>query len=361
MGDGDSAHRKCSVNADLELILRNAQTPESFNMDKEGFLLKPDQTKGEVAVLNPTLYQDGLTWPLPFLYRVIGEDGRSEIKFRKLQTPVRVSRESWSLITPTEPYETQGCEDPRVTKIGDWFYVTYTAYDGTNARVALARTRDFRRIEKLGIISPQITVEKASQLVDDARYIEAWKQYAEDMLLPDKDASLHYTGGKFVLIHRLEPDMHIAFADSLEEFKREDYWKAYLQNLSRRVYIRAAEREKVGLGSPPTEIKGKNIGLYHIVDPCLNYYGSFFETDENLRIRSVLRNPLLKPESEIYLLREPDREKRVVFPTAVVADPKNKDNIIVYYGVGDRMICWRTMSVTWLFNELNHEENRKDI
>ena len=46
------------------------------------------------------------------------------------------------VLEPTEPYESAGCEDPRVVKINGRFIMTYTAYDGKTARLSLASTND---------------------------------------------------------------------------------------------------------------------------------------------------------------------------------------------------------------------------
>lgn len=62
------------------------------------------------------------------------------------------------IIKPTMSEEKRGCEDPRITQIGDTFYLTYTAYDGMyperskNIYTALATSKDLINWEKKGII-----------------------------------------------------------------------------------------------------------------------------------------------------------------------------------------------------------------
>ncbi len=62
------------------------------------------------------------------------------------------------ILKPTIPEEKRGCEDPRITKIGDTFYLTYTAYDGMyperskNIYTALATSKDLINWEKKGVI-----------------------------------------------------------------------------------------------------------------------------------------------------------------------------------------------------------------
>ncbi len=52
------------------------------------------------------------------------------------------------------PYEEFGCEDPRITylsELGEWL-IAYTAYSGFGAGVALASTKDFREVERFGLV-----------------------------------------------------------------------------------------------------------------------------------------------------------------------------------------------------------------
>ena len=73
-------------------------------------------------------------------------------------------------ILPDTDYDCYGCEDPRITKFGDTFYITYTAIDSPledkskqpNIRIALATTKDFISVQKHGIIGPPTTSKAAS-------------------------------------------------------------------------------------------------------------------------------------------------------------------------------------------------------
>ncbi|MCL6593204.1 MAG: glycosidase, partial [Alicyclobacillus sp.] len=73
----------------------------------------------------------------------ISEDG---VNFERLHQPV---------IEPTEPYELPGgCEDPRVVEIDGRFFLTYTAFDGTTARLCLATSTDLVHWTKHGCLFP---------------------------------------------------------------------------------------------------------------------------------------------------------------------------------------------------------------
>ena len=74
-----------------------------------------------------------------------------------------------------------GVEDPRITQVGDEYFVVYVGYSAAGPLVLLATTRDFARWERRGVLmSPE-----------------------------DKDAALFPTtfGGRWALIHRPAPSM----------------------------------------------------------------------------------------------------------------------------------------------------------
>ncbi len=344
---------------------------------REGILLKASKRTGEIGVLNPSLYQDSKESPWPFVYRTRRKNRWGEystIDFRWLENPRELSEESNVLIEPTRSYECAGCEDPRVTLVpdmrcpsaGNIYAITYTAYDGRNPRIGLAVTQDFKTIEKLGMIGPDIPLNIAIDIVGDERYKRVWSKMLGrrrdgGLMLPVKDASLHFNG-EWKLILRLEPDMFIVSASNLEQFRDKNYWINFLRNLESHVLIRAEKPFiKVGLGSPPVNILGRRIGIYHGVTSSTSgyrYYGSFFEVDKNYGVVSVLRNPLLRPETKNCMLREfgekgEEIRKMIVFPTAMLTDPKDKDSLVLYSGIGDREIGYRTTSLKWLCEELD--------
>ena len=73
----------------------------------------------------------------------ISDDG---IHFKKMDRPVIVPEYEWEFIG--------GCEDPRIVKINNTYYMTYTAYNKKTARLVLARSKDLIHWEKLGLVFP---------------------------------------------------------------------------------------------------------------------------------------------------------------------------------------------------------------
>ncbi|VTR60828.1 Domain of uncharacterised function (DUF377) [Serratia fonticola] len=83
------------------------------------------------------------------------------------------------LIFPDNGYETFGCEDARITEIEGAFYINYSAVSSKGICTALAVTKDFTSVERLGLI-----------FCPDNRDV---------CLFPEK------VGGKYLALHRPAP------------------------------------------------------------------------------------------------------------------------------------------------------------
>ncbi|HID24094.1 MAG TPA: glycosidase [Planctomycetaceae bacterium] len=90
------------------------------------------------------------------LLRVEGLDGRSHLTLARSDDGYRFEVDQRPWITPSrdprfEPFECFGVEDPRITPIGDEYYITYTAFGPYGPRVAIGRTRDFQSFERIAL------------------------------------------------------------------------------------------------------------------------------------------------------------------------------------------------------------------
>ncbi|MCL6631149.1 MAG: glycoside hydrolase family 130 protein [Alicyclobacillus herbarius] len=110
-------------------------------------------------MFNPTaVVKDGKVY---LLYRAEDHtgsgswNGTSRIGLAFSEDGIRFQRHPEPVFVPTESYELPGgCEDPRVTQIGDTYYMTYTAFDGNSAYLCLATSKDLYNWEKHGILFP---------------------------------------------------------------------------------------------------------------------------------------------------------------------------------------------------------------
>ena len=109
----------------------------------------------ELAIYNPAaVVREGQVF---LLYRAQDRDGTSRLGLATSRDGVRFAREPRPVLYPDEDARKGdewpgGCEDPRLVEDGRGRYVlTYTAYDGTKARLAVAVSKDLRRWKKHGL------------------------------------------------------------------------------------------------------------------------------------------------------------------------------------------------------------------
>ena len=320
-------------------------------------------------------------------YRAVAKNWVSSIGYAKIVNG-KIERFDEPLLRPTEDYEIKGIEDPRVTKVGRTYYMLYTAFDGKNARIAYAVSKNLKDWEKKGIIGSSISVVDARKLVKIKKYRDKWKYqeiYGENVCLWDKDAVLlpEKIGGKFVMLHRFLPDIQVVKFRNFKDLKSVRFWRKYVKNLSEgedkvSLYRRYSwEGQHVGAGAVPIKTKRGWLLIYHGVE--LSSRGFFLDLFNKIiyRIHGIskrLRNkrlPLIyhagaalldlkRPEEEIARLKRPlfspkyDWEKDgdvhgVVFPEGVV---KEGDNLKIYYGCADSRIGLAELSFRELLREL---------
>ena len=109
----------------------------------------------ERAIYNPAaVVREGQVF---LLYRAQDEQGTSRLGLARSRDGLRFAREARPVFYPDEdPRKGDewpgGCEDPRLVEDGRGRYVlTYTAYDGEKARLAVATSKDLRRWTKHGL------------------------------------------------------------------------------------------------------------------------------------------------------------------------------------------------------------------
>ncbi|KAK5171958.1 uncharacterized protein LTR77_003595 [Saxophila tyrrhenica] len=128
-----------------------------FKQYKNNPILAPNpKSNWESAYLyNPAaIVIDNKVW---LLYRAQNESLVSTIGLAWSTDGFNFTRYTKPVVQPSEPYETKGTEDPRVVRINGTFYMTYTGYDGTLARLCLATSTNMVNWTKYGPLLPNIT------------------------------------------------------------------------------------------------------------------------------------------------------------------------------------------------------------
>jgi len=259
-------------------------------------------------VFNPAVVYDGELFHM--IYRAQGEDMVSRFGYGVSVDGINWNRLEKPVFSPAIQEELYGVEDPRITYIDGYYYIVYTAYSPTGIKVAMARTKNFITYERFGTILPES---------------------------PNKDVALfpEKIQGKYVLIHRLEPDIWFAYSDDLI------HWNNYVKVASPRKD--SWDNLKIGAGSPPIKTKYGWLLLYHGVEkaPRNIYRLGFILLDLNDPTKVIKRSeePILEPEEEWEIF---GGVPNVVFSDAMV---RYKDKYYVYYGAADNYIALATIDV----------------
>ncbi|HID78389.1 MAG TPA: glycosidase [Planctomycetaceae bacterium] len=246
--------------------------------------------------------------------RVEGLDGLSHLTlaFSEDGYHFQVEPEPW--ILPSQdpgfaPFEQYGIEDPRITQIGQDYYITYTAYGPHGPRVAIGRTRDFRRFERLCLATE----------VDNK----------DAVLFPEK---IH---GNYVMIDR---------PGGMDE-RPASIWITYSPDL---VYWGRARvllspqagwgQSKLGACTPPVPTPQGWLVIYHGVritaSGRLYRLGAMMlDRDDPSRVLGFTPHFIFGPE-EVY--ERTGDVPNVVFPCGHVLDPDG--TLKLYYGAADTCI-----------------------
>lgn len=116
-------------------------------------ILRPQGDGWESAsVYNPAaIVRDG---SVVLLYRAHADDIVSHVGLATSTDGVTFERRPNPVLSPTEPYERHGCEDPRVVEIDGTYYLTYTGWDRPGAQLCLATSTDLVSWTKHGPLFP---------------------------------------------------------------------------------------------------------------------------------------------------------------------------------------------------------------
>ena len=222
--------------------------------------------------------------------------------------------------------EQGGVEDPRISKIGDTYYITYSAYHQTIAhrvRVSLATTKDFKSFIRHGPL-----------LQTDMRNVVLFPEEIEGKyygLFRPNDHTSDHTGGIFKQIR----------IGSTSNIKKGN-WDITEQAIIAQSDGPSSFSDKIGPGAPPMKTKYGWMNIFHGVRSTM---------DGNPYVLGVALHELQKPEkvkvSNIPILFPTKADCRVEddsyihVPNVVFccgAIRKDNGDIYIYYGGNDTVM-----------------------
>lgn len=333
---------------------------------REGIILEKTELEFEnEGVMNPAVIADGNKVHL--FYRAVRKGNYSTIGYCRLEGPLKVvERNKVPLLLPEFGYEWQGMEDPRIVKIEGVYYLSYTAYDGLNARGALAVSTDLVHFDKQGIITSDFSwpefekvVAKQEHLTD--KYFRSYNKKKKEsesgkkLYLTDKNLVFfpRRINGKFCFMHRIKPEIQWTAVETLEELDK-TFWGNYFQNFDFHILLRSKyphESSYIGAGCPPVETPEGWLLIYHSVYDTPGGYvysacAALLDLDDPTREIARLPYPLFSPAEDYELSGVVNR---VCFPTGTALFD---GRLYIYYGAADRCVACASLNLKDLMNEL---------
>ena len=172
----------------------------------------------------------------------------------------------------------------------------------------------------------------------------------------DKDCALfpERIGGKFAAVHRIAPNIEIAFFESIQKIDRvsqNPYSKNYLKRIQANVIMkpeRKWEEKKVGIGPPPIRTDAGWLVIYHGVDSNTVYRAgaALLDLENPRRVIARTPEPILEPEEDYERVGV---VPNVVFPAGAVVI---KDDLKVFYGGADKVCCVASVPMKLLMESL---------
>lgn len=293
---------------------------------------------------NPAaVYEDG---KVHLVYRAIGNTGISVLGYaasrdgihihERLDKPCYVPQEPFESpgeIPPIMPYHFMsgggfgGCEDPRITKLDDKFYMTYTAFNGI-PRVALTSIK----------INDFLTKHwnwKKSVLISSPN--EVHKNW---VIFPEK------VKGKYAILHSISPDILVDYFDSLD-FDGKTYIKSYYNIEKRKGYWDSWVR---GVGPPPMKTNDGWLILYHAIDELeqdrYKMGAMILDYTDPTKILYRSAKPILSPDARY---ENEGFKPGIVYSCGAVII---KGQLFVYYGGADTVVCVATANLDEFLEQL---------
>lgn len=279
---------------------------------------------------NPILTKDDVPYEVATVHNagIVKHEGEYIMIFRSHKLNGRsilgkaVSKDGYKFTVDPEPfmvpategdfkeYEEFGVEDPRIVFIDGEYLITYSAYSRYGVRIGLAKTRDFRSIERFSLIT------------------EA--DYRNVVIFPEK------FNGLYARLDRPH-----------SEISPWSVWISYSQDLrfwgESKMIMKPVQYHwdemKIGPGAPPIKTDRGWLNIYHGVFPTMD--GSVYRLGVALhdlkdpsKIIAVGDEWILQPE-EVYEIT--GYVHNVVFTCGAVDEPDG--TIKLYWGGADKVMC----------------------
>ena len=285
---------------------------------------------------NPILTKDAVPYPVATVHNaaVVKHEGKYIMVFRSHKLNGRSilgiaeSNDGYNFQVNDKPfmipstegifkeYEAYGVEDPRITFMDGEYLITYSAYSKHGVRIGLAKTKDFKSVERISLITES--------------------DYRNVVIFPEK------FGGLYARLDRPHSEISpwsiwISYSPDLK------YWGESKLIMNPLQYH--WDEMKIGPGAPPIKTSRGWLSIYHGVFPTMG--GSVYrlgvalhDLEDPSKIIAVGDEWILQPE-EVYEIT--GYVHNVVFTCGAV--PEDDGSVKIYWGGADKVMCMGTANL----------------
>lgn len=315
-----------------------------FDRDPANPLLVPNEDSPwqSFAAFNPSLVKGPQGYHM--VYRAIGNEQHVHNQHLRLSTighafgddGIKFS-DGKPLVSPSEPFDRFGCEDPRITFIDGKYYIFYTALSGfpfgpENIRVAVAITDDLKTIEEKHPVTPFNA-----------------KAFA---LFPEK------INGQYTAILSMNTDIPPSQTLIVQTPRIQDFWdinfweEVYADRDKHALHLERISSDHIENGAVPVLLDEgwliiyAHIRNYNTDKVVFGTEAVLLDKDDPHKILRRTYEPLFFPEKD-YEVKGTVND--VIFPTCVMQEGSK---LKIYYGGADTVVAAGTVDKAELLDQM---------
>ena len=295
------------------------------------------------ATFNPTAFiHDG---KVHVIYRAVGESDVSTLGYAGSADGYNISDRNFKPIFIHRNYPIDysaqvfhssgggwngGAEDPRITKIGDMLYMTYTAFDGWGSvRIGLTSITLFDFLDKKWNWKKPVFISPPGEIHKN------W------VIFPEK------INGKYAILHSLSPEILIEYVNSMDEFDGKKFINSIHQNHPK---WQLRERGMRGVGGAPIKTKYGWLIFYHAMEKNemhrYKIWAMLLDLKDPTKILYRSKKPILEPDA---FYENQGHKAGVIYSCGAVV---RGNDLFVYYGGADMVTCLATADLKLFLKDL---------
>lgn len=247
----------------------------------------------------------------------------SHLRIARSKDGVHFTIDEKPFVFPAAGEESWGMEDPRITQIGDVYYINYTSVTENGAATSLISTIDFCNYERHGVIFAP--------------------ENKDVTIFPEKINGLYVAFNRPVPCGIGNPEMWLAKSPDLIHWGEQVHFCGISDT-------DGWDNGRIGGGAVPIKTDKGWIKIYHAADKNDRYcLGAFLlDAEDPSKVLAKTKEPILQPEAEY--------EKNGFFGNVVFTCGSLVENdvIIIYYGAADDKICRADIKLSQLLDIMEY-------